>query len=271
MTSESSNTIFEFKDYRLFLKSWSKINKTPLKKLAESINLHVSYFSRVMVGQAHFSKEQLYKIGKAVDFNHEELEYFLLLGDADSSGLIDHANFIQNKISNIQRAKLQANYGVTSTFHDNSEVMEYYQMALTSTVHMLLTIERFAENPLLICKKLEIDEEELLKQLSLLEKLRLIKCVNSSPVEILQETIHIKSTNPLSKTNHINRRIEAIKQIQKNKRVNNQKHISVCFSGNDDIANFVSEKFAKFLGELKEEIDGQKPTTVYHLNFDFWC
>ena len=130
--------IFEYNDYRPFIKDYAKKAKISFKSLAQSSRMHGSYFSRVMKDEAIFSAEQLYLIGKTVKLNPEELDFLLLLGEMCNSGDNEHSNFLRGKIDKIQKekAKLLNKFESKSTELSSREVALYYQEAINVTVEI---------------------------------------------------------------------------------------------------------------------------------------
>lgn len=82
--------LFEFSDYRLYLKTWleeAKRSKTfNLTRLAEVAQVHPTFLSHVLVGSKHLSLEQAALISRHISHTHLEREYFFILIQLDKAG-----------------------------------------------------------------------------------------------------------------------------------------------------------------------------------------
>jgi len=94
-------TIFEFKDYKLFVRH--VINTKPIlgrgsvKKMAESLRVHPSLISQVLKGTKEFTAEQANEVAVFLNLNELETEYFLCLVDIERAGTARLKTFLQNK------------------------------------------------------------------------------------------------------------------------------------------------------------------------------
>jgi uncharacterized protein (TIGR02147 family) len=263
-----------YDNYRAIIKEFSKSKGISFRSLAESTYIHSSYFSRVMVGKADFSEEQLYLIGKCFNFKEWELEYFLLLGDYQRSGNVQHQIFLKNKISVIQKRKLKLVSeleGVHSKFTEQ-EVSNYYAEAVTAKIHMYLTLGRYCDNPSLLCKKIYISEKKLKSQLTLLKDLKII-AIKGGKVQVLKTHVHLDESHPASPNNHINWRLEAINKISKKEIQPTDYHLSATFSTNEKTKTKVRDLFKDFVLKAQKEVSKSPPKEsdkVYYLGLDLF-
>lgn len=188
--------IFEYLDYRPLIKELSKEYGLTFKVLATSARIHTSYFSRVMQGRASFSHEQLFFIGKDLKLDEEQLSFLMLLGDYASSGNSEHKDFLFKKINKIQTEKRKIlNKFETSIYELSAKEVElYYREAVTAKIHILLTIEKYQENPSLISKKIFISEKKLERELAKLQTLKIIEN-KKGKVNVLNYNVHLDESH----------------------------------------------------------------------------
>lgn len=266
--------ITEHIDYRNIIKERSKPKGLTFKSLAENCAIHTSYFSRVMMGKADFSDEQLYLIGKTLLLRDWEIDYFLLLGDFARSGNMKHKDFLLEKIEEMQKhkQKVGAQLQDTHTNFPENYIELYYEEALTAKIHMHLTIERFRKNPDLLTKKLGISKTKLDSELRKLKFLHLIKEANPG-VELLKTHVHLDESHPASPNNHINWRLESIGHISKRACHPTDYHLSVAFGSNEKIKKELKELFKKYVIQA-QKIVKENPATesedIYFLNMDLY-
>ena len=248
------SSIYDYLDYRDPIQFLSKKLGITFKALATSARIHTSYFSRVMGGRASFSKEQLFLIGKDLKLSSEELEYLLLLGEYGNSGQLDHQNFVKRKITQIQNEKkklLSKLEGVTYEL-SKRDIVDYYREAATAKIHILLTIEKYRDNPSLICKKIFISESKLEIELSKLESLGIIERVKNKKLNVLKYSVHLDEADDASIQNHINWRQEVIANLTRRNINPTDYHLSATFSCDEVTKSEIKEVFKNFVAEAQK-------------------
>lgn len=265
-------SIFNYLDYRDVIKDFSRSRGITFKSLATSARIHSSYFSRVMKEKAYFSREQLFLIGKDLKFNEAEMDYFLLLGEIVNSGQSGHKNFLLRKARKIQtdKKKLSHQFEKESKELTEKDIDYLYQEAITGKIHMLLTLEKYQENPLLICKKVFISEKKLEQQLSKLEHLGLISR-ESGEIKVLKRRVHLDENHPASTQNHINWRIETLNRLNQRTPQPSDYHLSAILSGDEEIKTKIKELFKDFVVEAQKLVkDNKNIEDVYYIGMDLF-
>ena len=266
------SSIFNYLDYRLVIKDFSRQKGITFKSLATSARIHSSYFSRVMKEKAYFSREQLYLIGKDLALVEEGMEYFLLLGEIVNSGQSGHQNFLLRKAKKIQdeKRKLSHQFEKTTTELTKKDIDYLYQEAVTGKIHMLLTLDKYRENPLLICKKVFISEKKLEQQLSKLEHLRLVSRENGA-IRVLKRRVHLDENHPASIQNHINWRIETLNRLNQRNPQPSDYHLSAILSADEETKTKIKELFKKFVVDAQKLVKENKNIEdVYFLGMDLF-
>src|SRR3712207_5257104 len=126
--------LYQYDDYIPFIKDWCKLRSFSFRKLAEKSGINASFFSRVIVGKAHFSREQLFLIAETMELEGWRLEYFLLLGDFQSAAHYKLKTFAQRHLQRIRREqeKVAARLKSKSPLHQGLQTqIDYYATPLT--------------------------------------------------------------------------------------------------------------------------------------------
>ncbi|MBQ49954.1 MAG: hypothetical protein CMP10_21420 [Zetaproteobacteria bacterium] len=249
---QNSFDVYDFDDYRVLIRATTKWQDISFKVICSSTQLHSSWFSRVMSGNADFSEEQLYKIGKVFKFRDEELEFFLLLGAQGRSGCKRHQSFLRKKVKAIQdhHRKVAKKLEKVCGNIPDANIAMYYQDAITAKIHILLTVDRYAQNPKLISRKLGISERKVEAQLSLLVKLGLI--TYDGVISVLKTSIHLDESHACSTTNHKNWRLETINYLTRNEPLPSDYHLSAVFSCDEDTKVLIKEKLRQTVVEIQK-------------------
>jgi transcriptional regulator with XRE-family HTH domain len=267
-----SERIYKYLDYREAIKDLSKINRISYKSLASSARIHTSYFSRVMQSKAGFSREQLFLIGQDLQFNAEQLDFFMVLGEYDNSSLADHRQYLLGKIKKIQddKNRLINNLPMESKELTAEDKSIYYQESMTAKVHMLLTIDKYRANRSMIAKKLSITDHKLDRELEKLAGLNLIE-FKGREIELLKSSVHLEEADPLSLQNHINWRLETIHYLTKRYTNPSDYHLSAMFSCDEESKNKIKEEFKHFIIKVQQTVKESKNNDeAYFIGFDLY-
>lgn len=86
----NSLNIFEFSDYRIFIKSWIEDAKAKklsnLSRLAEVAQVHPTFLSHILTGNKEISLEQAVLIGDHIGLTKLERDYFFIIINLDRAG-----------------------------------------------------------------------------------------------------------------------------------------------------------------------------------------
>lgn len=255
--------------YQDMVRARAKELKIAFALIAQKTRIHPAYMSRVIRGKADFSQSQLFAIARVLRFSAPDLTELMLRRDYQCADHPAHRDYLENKLRFLEEEKSRLGKKIEKAKEMTSLEWEYYLDTMTSKIHMLLAIPEFREQPDKIMKKLGIDRQEFLNQCKLLEKIGLIKMMGERIVN-LQEAVHLDGSASISKINHTNWRLEAIKNFPvKNKKQNY--HCTVNFTADKNTATEVTKRFKEFVGEIRGWVDKvETHDELYHLCFDFF-
>lgn len=267
-----THELVRFDDYRACIQWLCDHFQTSYRSLATDSRIHASYFSRVMLGKAHFSDEQLFLIAKCLKLEAWQIEYLLLLGAHGRSANKTHRDFLLDKIQRIQEERLKLigrlkNVKPKLTEHD---VALYYEEPITAKIHMALTVEKYRSAPSLLARKFHIAETKLEKELRKLESLGVV-ARQKGEIEVRQDAIHLDESHPASTQNHINWRLESIQYLGKRQARPGDYHLSVAFSASGETKKKIKELIKKTVIEIQQCVSEDKQEDdTYFMAFDLY-
>ncbi|MBT3983458.1 MAG: DUF4423 domain-containing protein [Bacteriovoracaceae bacterium] len=266
--------VYNHLDYREIIINLCKIRGISNKSLASSAHIHTSYFSRVMGGNADFSGDQLYLIGRDLSLDNEELQFFLMLGEHGRSGNVSHKNYVHSKIEAIQKEKLKIKNTSKYEFNeklDSIRTQEFYTESTTAKILMLLTIKKYCDNPLLIAKRIFISENKLKRELEKLEKMQLIE-IGNPKIIVIKPFVQLEPFSPMAQINDLNWRQESIFKISRRDENPTDYHFSATFSSNEEVKVKARDLFKEFVNDVQNFARDQKGAIddVYHIGFDLY-
>ncbi len=265
-------SIFDYLDYVEFIKDACDNLCITYKALSTSTRIHTSYFSRVMQRKADFSIDQVFLIGSILKLGEDEIEYFLLIHEYESSSLNEHKAFVHKKIKKIRNEKLKLLNKLTEETNELSkeDISIYYQSSITAKIHMYLTIDKFRLSPNLIAKKLFISDARLGQELNKLKTLNLIVYENDIIV-LKSKSVHLDEANPNSVQNHINWRLESINHLGQRNSNPSDYHLSAVFSCDEESKIKIKDEFKKFIVKVQNTVQSSKQVDdVYYIGLDLY-
>ena len=189
--------IYQFQDYRLFLKAWVKHQKNSWglwARLSKAANCQPAYFTQAM---------------KYLNLNQQETEYFLLLLEYQRAGTKNLSTFYFKKISNIQKERQDlSNRLKRKNVEVTLDANLYYSTWYWSALHVITTIPEF-QTTQSIAQKLCIPIETATRCLKSLEEQGLIT-QDSNRWKWISGDIHIPKNSPLIGMHHKNWRDKAV-------------------------------------------------------------
>jgi uncharacterized protein (TIGR02147 family) len=101
--------IFDFSDYRAYLKAWLEAAKRGrtgnLSRLAEVAKVHATFFSHVLAGTKHLSLEQAALVATHLGLTRLEKDYFFVIIQLDRAGSPDLREYWQEKKRDLEKEK----------------------------------------------------------------------------------------------------------------------------------------------------------------------
>jgi len=268
------NNLFEFSDYRTFIKSSADPSRSgtkrsgELKKIAESARVFPSYLSQILNGRRDLTLDQAIQIADHFGFGDLERKYFLTLvqiSRAATSRLKDELN------SELKELKLQ-HLKLSSRLPNQKEISiedaaEFYSswlyiaIRLCTAIPQLQTIETLS-------KKFALSDRKIRKILKFLTRTKLCIESESSKYSYGPSHMHLSADHPLITKHHSNWRSFA---MQKHSILEQSKELA--YSGVFALSKSDAQKIRKMLpvwiDSVREISDPSQSETLYCFNIDW--
>jgi uncharacterized protein (TIGR02147 family) len=134
-------SIFEFKDYRAYLRDHiahlPKKGRGELSKMALHLNVNTTLISQILSGTRDFSFEQAYSLSIFIGHSELETEYFSLLVQIERAGTAELKKYLQKKLELVKSEALKLSQRI---FHEKKLTPQqrstFYSSWIYSAVHL---------------------------------------------------------------------------------------------------------------------------------------
>ena len=210
--------IFEFKDYRLFLKkkiySLPKKGRGEINRIAKAAGVHPSLISQILMSEKNLSLEQAQLISEHFDLTNQENEYFLLLVQFQRAGTQKLQTYFEKKLTSLRITSIEISERVRQdrqlTEEEKSVIYShwiYLSVWLYSSIGSGKTLYD-------VSQRFELTRERANEILSFLVHTRL--CILENEIfKMGSQSIHISRESPHLYRHHTNWRLRAVEASDK--------------------------------------------------------
>ena len=245
-------------------------SRLTLSKLAEQCRIQRTYISHVLALRADFSLDQAFAVGRCLQWDREEIDFFELLVSEARCPDGERKQYLADKVERMRASQTVSEQTLKrpSTQLPLKDLTDYYADCYCSLVHMFLTIEAFARQPQKIRAHLNMSAPHFDQVMAVLVNCGLVER-SEGGLETKDPNIHLRADSPLSRVHGANFRTYAIQHRLKS-RNDRDYYFSATFSADDETRAFVHARFAELLKDLGQKCDTVKTRQVFHLNFDLF-
>lgn len=213
----TTKSIYEFLDYKAYL-GHVELLRRPIErgfrsKLADGIGTQSSFISNVLNGEAHFSSEQILRIGKHLSLNAEENKYLYLLLQYARAGTPDLRTFVRAQIDALLEEVLdiQKRVGDSRSLSD-SDQSTYYSSWHYTAIHLATTLPHL-KTPDALAGALGLPKDVVRTALIFLLQTGILKETKNNQLEPGSVLIHLNRSSPNIRQHHTNWRVAAIRSL----------------------------------------------------------
>lgn len=213
----TSLSVFDFRDYKSYLKAWIKSQRRhghgEKTRIVEAIHCHSGYVSQVIEGNAHFSAEQVALLNRYLEHNKDESRFLLLLLQhtrAGNEALREHFQILIQEL--LDRHNLLRNRPDFRKTIPQEQQAIYYSAWYYTAVHTLLSIPEFQSRDA-ISKRLALKSAKVADVLEFLVSAGLATDLGGGRFKPGLTGIHIGDNSPFAQKHHSNWRIKAIDSL----------------------------------------------------------
>ena len=263
--------IFEFKNYRKFLESYT--HGLPNKgygfrmKMAQHLGCKSSYISQIFSGKQDLSAEQAYAMVSLLGLSPTEGRYFLLLVNQERAGTQELKEHLKKEAEELLQHSLKLKNRLSEKSLKNKEdEIKYFSTAEYAYAHILTTIPQFQGRENLI-QALRVTPERFENILGYLMDLGYVIYEKGKYLPG-PSRLHLPEDAAIISTHHANWRIKAMQSCQ-SPEANDFHYSSVISISKEDFSK-IRAMLVKQIEQYKNIIkdsDCEKPVS---LCFDFY-
>lgn len=210
-------TIFEFIDYKKFLKS--EIKKRPkhgrgeISRLAEFLNVNSTMVSQIITGEKNFTIEQAKKVAEFFILPKLETDYFLILVQIERAGTFDLKNYFREKRDEIKKESLKISKRVSNDKPlSDLERSVFYSSWVYSAVHLFCSVDE-GQTLEQIIVRFDLSRLRAQEVLQFLLSSGLVINENGK-YKMASKSTHVEKGSPFLIKHHANWRVTALQKSE---------------------------------------------------------
>lgn len=253
-----------FEERRKLRPGWSSA------QLAEKLRLQPSHLTNVIRGRAHFSSDQIYAIGGALDLSNEEISFLDLLMEFERAEQAVRKSKLQLQVQKLRDQNLRAEKALVSK--ENSlqpqDRERYWLDPNIELLHLYLSTKGAPSEPADIAREWGLPPDYVGDILVFLQKTGLIER-HRGRWKVHPVSQHLPATSPLCKPQQMMKRMRAMELIQKLP-ADRIYSFSGSITMTEDTRLKIQGMFVKFLKEVESAVIDSESDSLYHLQFDLF-
>ena len=265
--------IFDFKDYRAYLKSYIKNlprkGRGELSKISKHLRVNTTLLSQIMSGLRDFSAEQAYSMSLYLGHVELEMDYFSLMVQIQRAGTADLKMHLEKKMEAIKAEALKLFKRISHEKRlNNHERSIFYSSWIYSAVHLFTSLDEKGATIDEICRRFKLHKQKAIEITQFLLSTGL--CTeNMGRFSMRVQSTFVEKDSPYLLKHHSNWRIKA---IQKSESLSDRELMySGQFSLSREDFTVLREKLTALLNEFNKIVRASKAEEIASLNVDwFW-
>lgn len=261
--------IFDFKSYKAFLQSVVEQERGSLTRLAEAAECQKSYLSYCLRGKGNLTLDHALGISEHLQFIDREQEYFFLLIELEKAGTVKLRRHLEQKAKALSRESFRLKNQQKDT-HIISEEMSglafYYAHWMATAIHTLTSIDDY-QTEQKIAERLRSDVLFVRSFLAELERQGLVTQARGK-YRWASGNLHLADSSRWVGTHHVNWKLRAIENCQKND--SEASHYTAIQSMSVDDFEILKKKIASFIKEFNKVSDPSTPEEAFCFSIDLF-
>lgn len=265
--------IFEFSDYRKFLRSFVENRQNKGRgeaiKIAKHLNVHPTFIGQVLRGEKHLSGEQALGMCSHIGLSPLETDYFMVLVKGTRAGTEALKSYYESQLTRLRDQSLNLSKQVkTERVLTDAESAIFYSSWIYSAIRNLCSLHNDGVALEQIVERLKIDRQKALNVLEFLVEQGLCTKKNGLYLTGVQRT-HLASTSPFLLKHHTNWRLKALQKFESLDKSELMYTAPLSISKKDFAGT--RDEIVKLIQRLSDRVKTTNPEDVACVNFDlFW-
>lgn len=266
-------SIFEFKDYRSYLKNHIKRlphkGRGELSKIAKHLRVNTTLLSQIMAGTREFSQEQAYSLSLYLAHTELEMDYFSLLIQLMRAGTHELKKHLEKKLEGVKTEALKLSKRISheKKLTDQQRAI-FYSSWIYSAIHLFTSLGSEGVTLEQIATRFNLSKTKTVEIVQFLLSAGVCTDESGKFAMGVQSTF-IERDSPYILKHHSNWRIKAIQKSESLQE--NELMYSGQFSLSKKDFLILRERLAEFLKEANMVVKESPAEELACLNIDwFW-
>ena len=264
-------SIFDFSDYRLFLRkhieSLPKKGRGSVNRIAAHLGVHSSFVSQVLTSTRDFSLEQAHLLCSFMGLKAIETDYFMLLVERDRAGTKLLKDYFTEKLDRLKKDSLE----IASRIPQDRGLTDYersvfYSSWLYSAIRLWTSV---GDGKTLdeVAQRFSLPRAKAIKILQFLAEIQLCTEINGR-YKMGAQRIHLDRKSPFITKMHSNWRIKSIEASESLDDTEMMFTAPLSVSKKD--FEQIREQLVALIQSVSEKVTASDPEDIACLNIDFF-
>jgi len=239
-----------------------------LKKLADTLRVHPSFVSQVLLGKSHLSVDQALLAAEFFHLGPDETEHFLDLLHRDRAATPGARAYFSARIEkrNNERLNLKKRFQEKRALTGEQESL-YYEDWATQAIHMLCQLPG-KHTTASIARALKLDPARVEAKVKSLEAGGFLEAKDGGWKSLL-ESFHLGKDSKAVGRLHSNWRLKTLHEIAGGL-AGDSVHYTSVMTISETAAKKIRDSILKHLEETRSEISAAESKALYHYGLDFF-
>lgn len=271
-----AESVYTYNDYKKFIKERIKFlkqrkPKLSLHYLSDKLGIQYTFLSKVLNSETHhLNEDHLFIVGEVLELPHDQTDFLFLLRSFQSTQSQTRKNFLDQKISSIQKnnhlGKDIVELNSANLVDELAYLMEYF----ATVTHAALGINEIKTDPMRLTSLLKLDSAKLKSIFNLLDRLNLIEysAKENKINKINNLKLYYGKDHPLTRTHQVVMKSH-LTQSSFIKPENEKENFFVTFTTDKEGFEKIKKELLNCAKEIQKIVLSHKHHGVYQLNIDF--
>lgn len=265
-------SIFEFKDYRVYLKSYiknlPKKGRGELSKISKHLRANTTLISQIMSGLRDFNQEQTHSLSVYLAHTELEMDYFSLLVQVKRAGTLELKKHLEKKLDSIKTEALQLSKRISheKKLSDQQRAI-FYSSWIYSAVHLFTSIKEKGVTSEEISARFNLTKQKTVEIVQFLLSTGICS-ENSGRYTMGVQSTFVERGSPYLLKHHSNWRVKAIQKSEA--LAENELMYTGQFSLSLKDFELLRERLTEFLKEANLLVKESKSEDLACLNIDWF-
>jgi uncharacterized protein (TIGR02147 family) len=210
-------SIFEFDDYRPFLRQYIKNlprqGRGEINRMAAHLGVHSSFISQVLAGSKDFNLEQTHELASFLALSALETDYLILLVELSRAGTHKLKGYFKSKLAVVKNQSLEISKRIPQDrILTDVERSIFYSSWLYLAVWLFSSVDK-GQTLDSVAKRFDITRSRAGEILRFLVGAQLCK-LKDDVYTIGPQLIHLEKGSPFLTKHHINWRVKAVQRSE---------------------------------------------------------